>query len=138
MATAIVEFAAEILAGDHDSNLDTLAAAITKRLVDGHASERWRIDIPADVAGLDDSGLVVTEDDLTMSEARGVEFRTGKSWVHIDPRGSADDALAVATVRLITLGVEDAEERMGAVAMNTFVEWLSLFTVTPDPKDSAA
>ena len=128
-----LEMAAKIASGEYDKHLGTISAAIVNRLVEGHATDRWRID-----AVFDGVEYMVSEDDLTMGEVAAVEFRTGKSWVQIDPRNHAGDGLAILTVRLITKGVDNAEQLAKNVPANEFVDWLSTYTVTPDPKDTPA
>jgi hypothetical protein len=125
--------AAHIAAGEYDEHLDTFAAAIVKRLVDGHATGRWKIDTT-----VGDHPVTVTEDDLTLGEMAAIEFRTGRNWTVIDPRERATDAQAILTVRLISEGVKDAEKQVAGLPANTFVECLSTYTVTPDPKDTPA
>ena len=125
-----MEFGAKILAGEWDNHLDTIAAAITKRLIDGHATTRWKIEVP--------DLCTVTEDDLTMGEVAAIEFRTGKSMVALDPASFGADALAIITVRAITLGIADAEDRAKAINMNDYADCYSTYSVSPDPKDTSA
>lgn len=134
-------FAAEVLNGKQDDQADTVAAALVTRQVQGEFTDRWRIEIPADQSGArvnrEPVAVTVTEDDVTLGEIAAVEFRANKKWRFIDPRESANDALAVCIVRLIGLGVKDAEKRANAWPANQFVDWIGTYSVAPDPKDTA-
>lgn len=123
---------AEIVDGQHDDHLDVIAAAITRRMMDGAAGESWAVSIP-DLCEFD-------EDTILLLEAERVERETGVSWVHHDPTQSASVLLAYVRARLeISEGLDPgaAAEAVAGLKVTDMAEWVRKTIRAPDPKERA-
>ncbi|GEM_PF-1741291 len=121
---------ASILSGDLDGHLADVLASIVKRQQSGFSTMRWRLRI-------DD--VEITEDDMTLAEAKTVEKITSLSWVMIEPTRSAvhmSAILVAAAHHRDGLTVEAAEERVDAHTANEIMGALDQYEVNPSPLGS--
>lgn len=130
MATPSATLCAEIMSGEYDGKLADVLAAIVRRQQDGATAMRWRITF---------DGLALTEDDLTMAEAKTVEKITGRSWAVINPWQTAADcsAIIVAAVHHREgVPLDEAEGRVDSRPMQDIVSAIEQYEVTPAPLGS--
>lgn len=121
---------ASILAGEFDGHLADVLAAIVKRQQSGFSSMRWRLRL---------DGVEITEDDMTLAEAKTVEKITNLSWVTIEPTRSAvhmSAILVAAAHHRDGLSIEEAEERVDAHSANEIMGALDQYEVNPSPLEN--
>jgi len=122
---------AAILNGDLDDDVTDVIAAIRKRQRDGAVDVLWRIEF---------EGLDITEENLTVGEAKMVEAATSESIITLPVAGSAKNIAAVVAAALINrsgLSSSDAFELVGKVGVRGLLKSVTEFTVANPPKDGS-
>jgi len=136
MDVDIKRLSANIMRGDHDGELAQLVEAVRYRFANGPGVMRWALKHVGP-----EHTVEVTEDDLTLAEARAVEKATFRSWADVDPIASADCCCALMCVvleRRNGLSAEDAAAYVDSLPVSEVVDAITRYEVADGPFDSAA
>lgn len=113
-----------ILAGAVDGAHDQVLNAIALRLHAVNGGLRWKIDLP---------DVQVTQDELTLGEARLVQSLAKKSWLTIDPINDVAMTIAVITALLHTragLPLDKAVARVDKMPAVDVAQAIKQYTVS--------
>lgn len=123
---------AEILAGQHDDDINDIFQAVIEVARREDNRVRWRIVWTA-------HDLTITEDDLTVEECLKVEEMTKVPWHRIDPLDTVKEAAAILTVALHArrdLPMDDAVKQVGALGARSVMDMVGKYVAEGSPIDS--
>lgn len=136
---------AAIADGDLDGSLDQLVAAVVARVQDGRVRFPWRIRFDGD----EWTEQSVTAGEMKFAEGvcyvdgvddRGRPFRRRATRHEINPRGTAEHAIALLVAHLHKvkgLSLKDAVARAEAVTADELDEMVDEYEVVRPPKDDS-
>lgn len=120
-----------IAAGDlNEAQVGSIFDACAEQMVRGAVGVRWEVAIPA-------YQIKFGEDDITLSMARLVKRKTGKTTGQLSMVGDADDFFAVVEaycVEALDWDPDEAEKRIGQIPVNKAAELVKTVAVKDDPK----
>lgn len=120
---------AAVLNGDFDDDLTDLVAAVRERTRSGLVEMCWRL--PFD-------DVDITEENLTVGEAKLIEAATGESITRLPIAGSAKNIAAVIVSVLIQrqgMKAADAFELVDKRSVKELLGLVNEYAVTNPPKD---
>lgn len=120
-----------IAAGDlNEAQVGSIMDACAEQMVRGAVGVRWEVSIPA-------YQVAFGEDDITLTDARWIKHKTGKTTGQLNLIGDADDFFAVVEAFCVNhLGwdPDDAAARIGQIPVNEAAELVKTVAVKDDPK----
>lgn len=120
--------------GTTDGRLDEILDAVAARVEALSGGIRWQID-------LESEALHVTEDDLTLGEARLVQALARRPWLRIDPLNDVGCAIAVVTAMLhfrLGLDLVAASARTQKLSATEVAHSISQYTTSGRPFDGGS